>query len=233
MAVSSTSAPASRRRPSTKVEQRHSSMELLLNAALRLFVSQGYRSTNLEQISGAARLSKGAVYFYFRSKEAVLVELLQRVQLTVVDKAVALAAAAGPRPTDRLVAYVHYQAGLGITHRDEVLLLILMALEFKEREGAVQSFIATLYARQCSFIEALVQSGQDAGEFRLDVPTRELASVILAIHDGTFLEWFRRSEALDGPDLVKALRAVVLGGVIGQSPAGTAAAARKKTVRKK
>jgi hypothetical protein len=29
-------------------------MDLLLQAALRLFVSQGYRSSNLEQISGAA-----------------------------------------------------------------------------------------------------------------------------------------------------------------------------------
>ena len=54
-------------------------MELLLDAALRLFVSQGYRSTNLEQIAGVARLTKGAVYFYFRSKEAVLMlESLQK-----------------------------------------------------------------------------------------------------------------------------------------------------------
>jgi AcrR family transcriptional regulator len=55
-------------------------MDLLLQAALRLFVSQGYRSSNLEQISGAAQLTKGAVYFYFGSKEAVLLELLRRVQ---------------------------------------------------------------------------------------------------------------------------------------------------------
>jgi hypothetical protein len=88
-----------------------------------------------------------------------------------------------------------------------------MALEFKEREGEVQAFIATLSARQCAFMEALVRSGRAAGEFRRDVPTRELASVILAINDGTFLEWFRRAGVLDGRDLVRALRSVVLGGV--------------------
>ena len=205
-----------------KVEQRQASMELLLDAALRLFVSQGYRSTNLEQISGAAQLTKGAVYFYFRSKEAVLLELLKLVQATVVDRAIEVTAAAGPGPQDKLVAYVHYQANLGITHRDQVLLLILMALEFKEREGEAQAFIATLYAKQCSFIEKLVQSGQKAGVFRRDVPMRELASVILAINDGTFLEWFRRSGTLDGRKLVKALRSVVLGGVM--APAGPVAA---------
>lgn len=199
-------------------------MELLLEAALRLFVSQGYRSTNLEQISGAAQLTKGAVYFYFRSKEAVLLELLKRVQTTVVDLAIEVTEAAGPDPKNRLVAYVHYQANLGITHRDEVLLLILMALEFKEREGEAQAFISKLYAKQCGFIEKLVQAGQAAGVFRRDVPARELASVVLAINDGTFLEWFRRSGALDGRNLVKALRSVVLGGVTAQ--AGEAAPKR-------
>jgi AcrR family transcriptional regulator len=209
--------PAVRRQPNKKVEQRQVSMELLLDAALRLFVSQGYRSTNLEQISGAAQLTKGAVYFYFRSKEAVLLELLKRVQLTVVDTAIEVTDAAGPDPKDRLVAYVHYQACLGITHRDEVLLLILMALEFKEREGEAQAFISTLYSRQCHFIEKLVQSGQECGVFRRDVPMRELASVVLAINDGTFLEWFRRSHLLDGRSLVKALRSVILGGVMAQN----------------
>lgn len=191
-------------------------MELLLEAALRLFVTQGYRSTNLEQISGAAQLTKGAVYFYFRGKEAVLIELLKRVQTTVVDRAIEVTKAAGANPVDQLVAYVHYQANLGITHRDEVLLLILMALEFKERDGEAQAFIATLYAKQCSFIEKLVRSGQKAGVFRTDVPTRELASVVLAINDGTFLEWFRRSATLDGSNLVKALRCLLLGGVMAQ-----------------
>lgn len=234
MAESSSELIDAPRRPANKkVEQRLASMELLLEAALRLFVSQGYRSTNLEQISGAAQLTKGAVYFYFRSKEAVLIELLKRVQTTVVDRAIEVTEAAGPNPNDRLVAYVHYQANLGITHRDEVLLLILMSLEFKEREGEAQAFIATLYAKQCGFIEKLVQSGQKAGVFRRDVPMRELASVVLAINDGTFLEWFRRSGTLDGRNLVKALRSVVLGGVTAQ-PAQVAAvlAPRKRAVRK-
>lgn len=221
---------AASRRTSTKVEQRQLSMELLLEAALRLFVSQGYRSTNLEQISSAAQLTKGAVYFYFRSKEAVLLELLKRVQHTVVDQAIAVTEAAGPTATERLVAYVHYQANLGITHRDEVLLLILMALEFKEREGEVQAFIARLYAKQCAFIEGLVRGGQESGEFRTDVPTRELASLVLAINDGTFLEWYRRSGVLAGPALVRALRYLLLGGL--SAPPGSAAAGKPAAAKR-
>lgn len=207
--------PLAERRPRmSKVQQRQNSMDLLLAAALRLFVSQGYRSTNLEQISGEAKLTKGAVYFYFRSKEAVLLSLLEQVQKIVVDDAIAAVQARGGTATDQLVTYVHYQANLGITHRDEVLLLILMSLEFKEREGAVNDFIARLYKKQRSFIEALVKDGQDAGQFRVDVRSRELAATVLAVHDGTFLEWFRRSSTLKGAELVRALRCLILGGIL-------------------
>ncbi len=194
------------------VERREISIDALLRAALQLFVSQGYRATNLETISSAAGLTKGAVYFYFGSKEAVLLEVLKRVEIIVVDRARAAVDGAGASPVDQFVAYIHYQARLGITHRDEVLLLILMSLEWKEKDGEVADFIAALYKRQRRLIDGLVARGQKAGVFRDDVPARELAAIVLATHDGTFLEWFRRSETLDGEALTRALRSVLLTG---------------------
>ncbi|MEO5881429.1 MAG: TetR/AcrR family transcriptional regulator [Caldimonas sp.] len=214
--------PAKKKRQvKQNVERREASTELLLGAALRLFVSQGFRATNLEQISAAAGLTKGAVYFYFGSKEAVLLEVLKRVRAVVVDRALEAVEAAGDGPVRRLVAYIHYQAGLGITHRDEVLLLILMSLEYKERPGEVNDFIASLYRKQRRLIETLVAEGQKHGSIRSDVPARELAAIILATHDGTFLEWFRRSSTLRGRELTRALRVVLLGGAaLPAKPAG-------------
>lgn len=199
-----------------KKQQRQASVEGLLGAALHLFVSRGYRSTNLERIAGAAKLSKGAVYFYFGSKEAVLLELLKRVQAIVVDEALAAAQRAGPGAADRIVAFLHHQAQLGVTHRDEVLLLILMSLEFGGRRGKVRALTEGIYRKLYAFVEKLVREGVAAGELRGDLSPRELASIIMANHDGTFLEWYRRSGSLRGPALVRALREVVLYGVKGK-----------------
>jgi len=196
-----------------KIEQRQASIDRLLDAALHLFVSKGYRATNLEQIAGAADLSKGAVYFYFGSKEAVLIELLNRVQTIVFDKAIKAVEHAGPTLTDKLVAFLHNAAKLGLTHRDEVLLLILMSLEFKEREGKVRDCVGRIYGRTHVLIERLIRAGQKSGEFRNDVPVRELAAIVMANHDGTFLEWYRRSDSLKGTDVVRALRSVVVSGL--------------------
>ncbi|MGE5149312.1 MAG: TetR/AcrR family transcriptional regulator [Rhodospirillaceae bacterium] len=132
----------------------------MLQAALSSFVSQGYHSTNLEQIAATAHLTKGAIYFNFGSKEAVLLELLKRVQTVVVDEAIRVVEARRGSFADRLVAYIHYQAGLGLTRRDEVLLLILMSLEFKERQGKVHSFIQKLNKRQCTLSSPLSRPGR-------------------------------------------------------------------------
>ncbi len=49
----------------------------LFDAAMRLFESQGYFATTVEQITLEAGVSKGLVYNYFSSKEELLAELIR------------------------------------------------------------------------------------------------------------------------------------------------------------
>ncbi len=50
----------------------------VLDAALALFVEKGFANTRVEDIAVRAGLSKGAVYLYFPSKEAILEGLVRR-----------------------------------------------------------------------------------------------------------------------------------------------------------
>lgn len=49
----------------------------LLKAAWQLFAKRGYRNTTIDQIARRARVTKGAFYHHFDSKEAVLMEILR------------------------------------------------------------------------------------------------------------------------------------------------------------
>lgn len=204
--------------PLTKRAQREASVEGILAAALRLFVSQGYRHTTVEAIGEAAGLTKGAVFFYFGAKAKLLMRLLDRVEIEVVDGMEARVAAAGPTASDKLVAFVHGQARLGVERWEHVLLLILMSLEFRGAGDAVERRIAAIYERMYRTVEAIIEAGKRTGEFRADLSTREQAAIAMAGHDGTFLEWYRRSASLDGAELVRALRAATLGVVLPALP---------------
>jgi AcrR family transcriptional regulator len=59
----------------------------VLDAALALFVEKGFAQTRVEDIASRAGLSKGAVYLYFPSKEAILEGLVRRAVLPIANNA--------------------------------------------------------------------------------------------------------------------------------------------------
>lgn len=62
----------------------------LFDAATKLFESQGYFATSIEQITADAGVSKGLVYHYFKSKEELLGALVTETTAAMESVAVTL-----------------------------------------------------------------------------------------------------------------------------------------------
>ncbi|MCI8527298.1 MAG: TetR/AcrR family transcriptional regulator [Oscillospiraceae bacterium] len=54
-------------------------VQLILDTASRLFFQKGYDRTTLQDIIDATKLSKGAIYHHFSSKEAILITVVDRM----------------------------------------------------------------------------------------------------------------------------------------------------------
>ena len=52
--------------------------ERILNAALQLFREKGFDETTMRDVAAAAEMATGAAYYYFRSKEALVMALYAR-----------------------------------------------------------------------------------------------------------------------------------------------------------
>lgn len=70
----------------------------VLDAALALFIKQGYAATRVEDIAANAGISKGTVYLYFESKEALMEGLIDRALSPVALKALSALDAVGLDP---------------------------------------------------------------------------------------------------------------------------------------
>lgn len=57
----------------------------VLDAALELFIEKGFATTRVEDIARRAGLSKGAIYLYFPSKEAILEGLVRRAIVPIAQ----------------------------------------------------------------------------------------------------------------------------------------------------
>jgi len=63
--------------PRRSKEEAEKTRRRILASALSLFAKKGYEHTTFTDIAARLKLTKGAVYWYFESKEALLVELVR------------------------------------------------------------------------------------------------------------------------------------------------------------
>jgi AcrR family transcriptional regulator len=64
----------------------------ILTAACELFAKQGYMRASIAELADACKLSRGALYHYFESKEAILFAILEaHVRVMIADVEVAIA----------------------------------------------------------------------------------------------------------------------------------------------
>lgn len=193
-------------------ERREQSTEQVLASALKLFVTRGYGATSIDDIAGDAGLTKGAVYFYFKGKSALLLELLSQSSTLYLD------IFQGMRDSDasastQLEMFVEWAARVGARNNELLLLPILMSLEFQGKDEVVEAALNRLYDRYHDEMERVVVLGQSSGEFNPALSPREEAAVLVAFTDGMLLEWIRRSRRLDGNRLVESAKALIAGGL--------------------
>lgn len=89
-------------RPVTRIQARNS--ETILQAALEVFSTHGFRGATLDQISDMAGLSKPNLLYYFPSKEAMHHALLTRLLQTWLDPLRGINPAG--EPVAEILAYV-------------------------------------------------------------------------------------------------------------------------------
>ncbi len=89
-------------RPQTRIQRRN--RKAILDAALGVFSSEGFRGATLDQIATAAGLSKPNLLYYFASKEAIYTELLSKLLDTWLDPLRELDPEGDP--VDEIVDYV-------------------------------------------------------------------------------------------------------------------------------
>lgn len=68
-----------------QIKKSEASMSAVLDAALTLFSTQGYRATTLRQIADRAGLSVGSIYYHFPNKHEVYKRLFDRYWERLLD----------------------------------------------------------------------------------------------------------------------------------------------------
>lgn len=137
----------------------------ILDAALRLFTAQGFAATKVDDVAAAAGLSKGAVYLYFPSKEALLEALVRRAVGPVADLAVARLTDRSDHPRDTVARVLHAVAA-GMADERVVAVPLLILREAPALPRIAEVYRDAILSRVIPALSALVADGVARGLLR-------------------------------------------------------------------
>ena len=156
--------------PRTRIQRKNT--ESILDAGLEVFSRQGFRGATLDQIAAEAGLSKPNLLYYFPSKEAIHVTLLDRLMQTWLDPLRALDAAGDP--IEELLAYVRRKLQMSRDYPRESRLFANEILQGAPRMiGALEGDLKALVDEK----SAVIRGWTDAGKLAAVDPRHLIISI--------------------------------------------------------
>lgn len=202
-------APRWQRRPEDRPDE-------ILDAATTVFGEQGFARTRLEDVAKRAGVSKGTLYLYFDSKDALFREMVRR---NVVSKVVEAEAKYLNHPgtaREALTALVRgWWEQLG--DRESACIHRLIGAELSNFPELGRFYFEEVIARSRRLLTTLVARGVASGEFRPvanDYANRGLPSLVIhAINSQRFFSIFD-PDALDDTKVVDGILDLFFHGVL-------------------
>lgn len=175
----------------TRRRSRDESTTALKDAAVRLFASRGYANTSLEDVATMAGFTKGAVYYYFRSKENLLLSVLQDIEERSIDKTVAAVRSRNGTVLEKMIDFSVLHGRWAAESPDDLAILMLVSIESAKAKGRIRKRVLSFYAKMEALLTDLIEQGKARGELSGSFATQEAVMATIAHHDGNMLLWYR------------------------------------------
>jgi AcrR family transcriptional regulator len=166
----------------------------ILDAAEKVFAERGIDRARMDDIVEESGLSKGALYWYFKSKDALIRALLDRVFISEVREAEALITHKGTS-ADRLRQFVSY-AVKEYQHLEKILPLAYEFVALAARSKAVRKTVIIYFERYTNILATIIQQGIDRREFHPCDP-HIVATSLIAMYEGIAMLWFIEPALVD------------------------------------
>jgi len=154
----------------------------LIDCAQRLFLSQGYERTTINDVIVRAGLSKGAFYHYFRSKE----DLLEAIAARFSEQSLAYVAGLRADRTSDALSSLNVMLAVGREwKREHIGELHAMFTTLLKPENAMlyQRIVEAVFAVLIPALAAIIERGEREGAFDAGDP-RVAAETLLWLSNG-------------------------------------------------
>ncbi len=167
--------------------------EEILSAAGEIFEQKGYEAASLQDIASAVGILKGSMYYYIKTKEDLLYELVRRslaVRLPTLDEDEELRATPAPM---RLAEFIRRWMAADVWNR-------VAEQEFRKLRGRRLRAVIDRRDRFSAFVKSIIVQGVKEGSFDPTVDPSVATNTIFELMN-TSRMWYQPTGRLSMADI--------------------------------
>jgi len=158
----------------------------ILDAAGEVFAQKGVYAARMDDVAQKSGLSKGTLYWYFNSKDDILIAIFERMFVREFQQLEIIRDSSGTS-SEKIITFTH----TALADLNKMLRLMPLAYEFLSlafRRKFVQESFKRYVNHYIAILVPIIQAGIEQGEFR-PVDATAVAIATGAIFEGTILLW--------------------------------------------
>lgn len=166
-----------------------STQEIILKQSFQLFLQYGYKEVSINQIIKACRLSKGAFYHYFQSKDDLYSQVLDRFFFNYLDNS-QFVYHQEMNIEEKLYHFINhfvtpYEELLGLTSRNDLILYFRFLFQAAASHSSIKNKVNKHFYKKGYYLSMLIQEEQAKKNISLElnakIIARQLLSMVLGI----------------------------------------------------
>ncbi len=186
----------------------------ILTESIRLFLEKGYHGTSIDDITRAAHLTKGALYWHFKSKEDLLKRIIKEYEKRFLDGMIQAVEEVKGGISDKIEKYFQYNAAFAYYNRELCVSFDTLAAELVGAHHGIETEFRKIYKKYQKFLSNIILQGKKEKIFKKEIDENLAALVIIAFQGGILVQWSMNRDKIDGEAYVNTFKEIMLNGLM-------------------
>jgi AcrR family transcriptional regulator len=172
------------------MNSRHDLKEKLLGASMRLFLRKGYAGTTVNEIATLAGVSKGGLYWHFKSKEEIIDAILDRYHDQFVEEVTKKVKDCDGDFVTKFRAFYRFSTEFARDNRELLLVFTTLLVEFAGTETELERRMKRIHDAYTLTIQSLLEEGIRDGAVAKEIDPIIYARIFSSTLVGSQLQWY-------------------------------------------
>jgi AcrR family transcriptional regulator len=187
--------------------------ERILDASIKLFLAHGFAGTTVKELTDTAGVAKGTLYWYYKSKNQLLEEIIDKYSEELYAGAVKRIGACKGDFKTKFKLFYKFVTELAREKRELLLVSNTLLGELMGSGTEAEEKMKEVHTKLHDFAKDLLDEGKKEGVIKKGLDTNLHAHIIMANFIGMHLQWCLKGDLFDATTYARLFRESIFRGL--------------------